>query len=72
MAPRIGLEPMTFRLEGRCSIPTELLVYMVGGGGFEPPKAKLTDLQSAPFDHSGILRYGVGYGTQTRDSSLEG
>jgi hypothetical protein len=25
----------------------------VGGGGFEPPKASPTDLQSAPFDHSG-------------------
>ena len=23
------------------------------GGGFEPPKALLTDLQSAPFGHSG-------------------
>ena len=27
---------------------------MVGEGGFEPPKALLTDLQSAPFGHSGI------------------
>ena len=26
---------------------------LVGGGGFEPPKAKPTDLQSAPFDRSG-------------------
>ena len=26
----------------------------VGEGGFEPPKALLTDLQSAPFGHSGI------------------
>ena len=26
----------------------------VGGGGFEPPKASPTDLQSAPFDRSGI------------------
>ena len=24
------------------------------GGGFEPPKAQLTDLQSAPFGHSGL------------------
>ncbi len=23
------------------------------GGGFEPPKASPTDLQSVPFDHSG-------------------
>ncbi len=27
----------------------------VGGGGFEPPKAAPTDLQSAPFDRSGTL-----------------
>ena len=27
---------------------------LVEGGGFEPPKAQLTDLQSAPFSHSGI------------------
>ena len=32
---------------------------MVEGGGFEPPKAEPTDLQSAPFDRSGIppIRY---------------
>ena len=27
--------------------------YLVEGGGFEPPKAEPTDLQSAPFDRSG-------------------
>jgi hypothetical protein len=26
---------------------------MVEGGGFEPPKAEPSDLQSDPFDHSG-------------------
>jgi hypothetical protein len=26
----------------------------VGEGGFEPPKPVATDLQSAPFDRSGI------------------
>ena len=30
---------------------------MVGEGGFEPPKASPTDLQSAPFGHSGIPPY---------------
>ena len=30
---------------------------MVGEGGFEPPKQIATDLQSAPFGHSGILPY---------------
>ena len=29
-------------------------IKIVGGGGFEPPKAAPTDLQSAPFGHSGI------------------
>ena len=27
--------------------------YLVEGGGFEPPKAEPSDLQSDPFDHSG-------------------
>ncbi len=27
--------------------------FMVVGGGFEPPKAEPSDLQSDPFDHSG-------------------
>ncbi len=27
---------------------------VVGGGGFEPPKSKTTDLQSAPVGHFGI------------------
>ena len=32
---------------------------MVGEGGFEPPKSLTTDLQSAPFGHSGILPYSL-------------
>ena len=30
-----------------------MYIYMVEGGGFEPPKAEPSDLQSDPFDHSG-------------------
>ncbi len=30
-------------------------VSMVEEGGFEPPKLQATDLQSAPFGHSGTL-----------------
>ena len=30
---------------------------LVGEGGFEPPKHDATDLQSAPFGHSGTLPY---------------
>ena len=45
---------------------------MVEEGGFEPPKLQATDLQSAPFGHSGTLPYyikknGAGDGTRTRD-----
>ena len=32
----------------------DIIFLMVVGGGFEPPKAMLADLQSAPFSHSGI------------------
>ncbi len=38
------------------------------GGGFEPPKASPTDLQSAPFSHSGTPpSNGAGDGTRTRN-----
>jgi hypothetical protein len=41
---------------------------LVVGGGFEPPKASPTDLQSVPFDHSGTPpkknRFEYGQGTQ--------
>ncbi len=29
------------------------ILFMVEGGGFEPPKVEPADLQSAPFDRSG-------------------
>ena len=32
---------------------------LVGEGGFEPPKSLTTDLQSAPFGHSGIPPYRI-------------
>ena len=32
---------------------TYILVEVVEGGGFEPPKAEPSDLQSDPFGHSG-------------------
>ena len=40
---------------------------MVEGGGFEPPKSLTTDLQSAPFGHSGIPPLGADDGTRTRN-----
>ncbi len=33
--------------------------FLVGEGGFEPPKSLTTDLQSAPFGHSGIPPYSI-------------
>ena len=33
--------------------------FLVGAGGFGPPKSLTTDLQSAPFGHSGILPYSI-------------
>ena len=46
---------------------------MVVGDGFEPSKAVLADLQSAPFGHSGIPPvFGAGNGGRTRITSLEG
>ena len=35
-------------------VDSDTFFQMVVGGGFEPPKAMLADLQSAPFSHSGI------------------
>ena len=50
-------ELATLALARRCSTPEPLPhKLLVEGGGFEPPKAQLTDLQSAPFGHSGIPR----------------
>ena len=42
---------------------------MVVGGGFEPPKAEPSDLQSDPFDHSGTppLVFGAGTPNRTED-----
>ena len=38
-----------------------VLICLVGAGGFEPPKSETTDLQSAPFGHSGTLPYLIFY-----------
>jgi hypothetical protein len=35
-------------------MPIVSAVYVVEGGGFEPPKSMTTDLQSVPFGRSGI------------------
>ncbi len=43
----------TLHQSGKCSD----YLFLVGEGGFEPPKSLTTDLQSAPFGRSGILPY---------------
>ena len=40
------------------------------GGGFEPPKALLTDLQSAPFGRSGIHPHKKKADDRTRTDNL--
>ena len=37
--------------------PDKIGLFLVGDGGFEPPKASPADLQSVPFGHSGNLPY---------------
>ena len=39
--------------------------FLVGEGGFGPPKSLTTDLQSAPFGRSGTLPYGAGERSRT-------
>ena len=51
-----GDRTLTAGLEGQNStieLHPRILNQLVEDGGFEPPKAMLTDLQSAPFGHSG-------------------
>ena len=43
---------------------------LVGDGGFGPPKSATTDLQSAPFGHSGTPPYEIGAGGRTRTPDL--
>ena len=47
----------------------QLALRLVVGGGFEPPKALPTDLQSVPFGHSGTPpeKYGARDRSRTRD-----
>ena len=45
-------------------------VFLVGDGGFEPPKALPADLQSVPFGHSGNPPYQIGAGGRIRTPDL--
>ena len=44
------------RIEWKKDFLTKVL-FLVGAGGFGPPKSQTTDLQSAPFGHSGTLPF---------------
>ena|GEM_PF-844361 len=60
-----------FRVKKSCRLDRQ--DFLVGEGGFEPPKHDATDLQSAPFGHSGILPYSIligGAGGRTRTPDL--
>ena len=46
------------------------LSLLVEEGGFEPPKRNATDLQSAPFGHSGTPPYEIGAGRRIRTPDL--
>ena len=39
--------------------PVRILDFLVGAGGFEPPKLKAADLQSVPIGHSGTRPYSI-------------
>ena len=46
-------------LQNRNSNVIATLEFLVGAGGFEPPKLKAADLQSVPIGHSGTRPYSV-------------
>ena len=49
----ISLEGWSSTIELHPHLTTYSLYLLVEGGGFEPPKAEPSDLQSDPFGHSG-------------------
>ena len=66
-----GDRTLTAGLEGRNStIELHPLIQLVEDGGFEPPKAMLTDLQSAPFGRSGNPPFFYGAGDRNRTYNL--
>ena len=55
--PSVVLILLAFSYQNKKPIRLDWFIVLVGAGGFEPPKSKTTDLQSAPFGHSGTLPY---------------
>ena len=50
-----AIELAVRRIELKKALAIASAFFLVGAGGFEPPKSSTTDLQSAPFGHSGTL-----------------
>ena len=50
-----AIELAVRRIELKKALAIASALFLVGAGGFEPPKSSTTDLQSAPFGHSGTL-----------------
>ena len=61
--------PFMYRKKGLIRLYQTFAFLLVGRGGFEPPKSVTTDLQSAPFGHSGIFPY-FGAGDRNRTNNL--
>ena len=55
---------------GKTKTPSLSTRCLVEEGGFEPPKRNATDLQSAPFGHSGTPPYEIGAGRRIRTPDL--
>ena len=51
--------PEKISAKQKIQYPVRILDFLVGAGGFEPPKLKAADLQSVPIGHSGTRPYTV-------------
>ena len=51
--------PEKISAKQKIQYPVRILDFLVGAGGFEPPKLKAADLQSVPIGHSGTRPYSV-------------
>ena len=59
LSPRAAFRIHLLQKSKNSDHPDGCSEFLVGEGGFEPPKSLTTDLQSAPFGHSGIPPYSL-------------
>ena len=52
-----AVTPVKVYIKQKLQHPVRMLEFLVGAGGFEPPKLKAADLQSVPIGHSGTRPY---------------